>query len=110
MAFKRGEALFQLRGDFLEIIPTTTMAPIAQTKDYLTHLRQLIENPDSLEKRGFVTRFLTDEELLLKRRCSGCNKSSLNFHSISVYIQSDKSQLCRNCFATKLDPRTLSQD
>jgi hypothetical protein len=86
------------------------MAPIAQTKEYLTHLYQLIEDPDSLDKRGFVTQFLTDKELLLKRRCSGCNKSNLDLHSISVYIQSDKSQLCHNCFATKLDSRTLSQD
>jgi hypothetical protein len=86
------------------------MAPIAQTKVYLTHLSQLIEHPDALEKRGFVTRFLTDDELLLKRRCSGCNKSNITFTTLVRTYKSNKSQLFRKYIAPELDPRTPSQN
>jgi hypothetical protein len=50
------------------------MILITQTEAYLIKLRNLIEPEDALEKHGYIVRPLTDEELLLKRRCLGCGK------------------------------------
>jgi RNA exonuclease 1 len=50
------------------------MAPITQSEDYLRRLKYLIDPAETLEKQGFIVRPLTNDELLLKRRCSGCNK------------------------------------
>lgn len=53
------------------------MAPIAQSEDYLSQLKYLVESAETLEKQGFIMQQLTDDELMLKRRCSGCNKSNI---------------------------------
>jgi RNA exonuclease 1 len=52
------------------------MAPITATHDYLRRLESLAESAQVLQKHGFITQQLSEEELLLKRRCSGCNKGS----------------------------------
>jgi RNA exonuclease 1 len=54
------------------------MAPIIQTEDYLVRLKNLIEAADVLERHGFITQPLTDDDLLLKRRCIGCNKGNMS--------------------------------
>jgi RNA exonuclease 1 len=50
------------------------MAPITPTEDYLACLSSLMEPAEVLEKHGFISKQLEDEELLLKRRCAGCGK------------------------------------
>ncbi|KAH3999427.1 hypothetical protein HBI25_123240 [Parastagonospora nodorum] len=50
------------------------MAPITCTADYLALLHSLAEPREVLEKRGFTFQSFNAEELLLKRRCSGCGK------------------------------------
>lgn len=51
-----------------------TMIHITQTEAYLTKLQNLVAPENILEKHGYITQPLTDEELLLKRRCVGCGK------------------------------------
>jgi hypothetical protein len=51
------------------------MAPIPCTEQYFAYLACLVEPAEVLEKHSFITRQLTEEELLGKRRCSGCGKS-----------------------------------
>jgi hypothetical protein len=53
------------------------MAPITPTHEYLSSLRSLAEPASALQKQGFIIQPLSDDELLLKRRCSGCNKGSM---------------------------------
>jgi len=50
------------------------MAPITPTEDYLVCLKSLVEPAEVLEKHAFAIRQLTEEDLLGKRRCSGCGK------------------------------------
>jgi RNA exonuclease 1 len=52
------------------------MATIKQSEAYLAELQNLILSEDVLKKHGYTTHTLTDEELLLKRRCLGCGKSN----------------------------------
>jgi hypothetical protein len=56
------------------------MSPITCTADYLALLHSLAEPREVLEKHGFTFQPFNAEELLLKRRCSGCGKSELPFH------------------------------
>ncbi|KAF2843693.1 hypothetical protein M501DRAFT_925592 [Patellaria atrata CBS 101060] len=51
------------------------MAIITQSEAYLVELRNLIEPEDVLRSHGYIIRPLTDEQLLSKRRCLGCNKT-----------------------------------
>ncbi|KAF1969770.1 hypothetical protein BU23DRAFT_512655 [Bimuria novae-zelandiae CBS 107.79] len=51
------------------------MEAIVQSEDYLTQLRVLMEPKENLKQHGFITQPLTEEELLLKRRCLGCKKA-----------------------------------
>jgi RNA exonuclease 1 len=51
------------------------MTLITPSADYLRELREFVEPDKALQKHGFVTQPLTDEELLQKRRCVGCGKS-----------------------------------
>ena len=55
------------------------MAPIMQSENYLSQLKYLVSCTETLEKQGFVIRPLTNDELMLKRRCSGCNKGISSF-------------------------------
>ncbi|KAF2703979.1 hypothetical protein K504DRAFT_485452 [Pleomassaria siparia CBS 279.74] len=55
------------------------MIPITRTEAYRIRLRNLIEPEDILQKHGYITRPLTEQELLLKRRCLGCNKALSQF-------------------------------
>jgi RNA exonuclease 1 len=50
------------------------MTTITQSEDYLDWLKSLILCAETLEKQGFIIRPLTNDELMLKRRCAGCNK------------------------------------
>lgn len=50
------------------------METIAQSDGYLIQLQLFVEPRGKLSQFGFVTLPLTDEELLLKRRCLGCGK------------------------------------
>jgi len=56
------------------------MAPITCTADYLALLHSLAEPQEVLEKYGFAFQSFNAEELLLKRRCSGCGKRELPSH------------------------------
>jgi hypothetical protein len=47
---------------------------ITLSEDYLKQLQVLVEPKENLRQHGFATKPLTDEELLLKRRCLGCGK------------------------------------
>lgn len=49
------------------------MAPII-TQEYFACLASLVESVEVLKKQAFTTKLLSDEELIEKRRCSGCNK------------------------------------
>ncbi|KAK7179575.1 hypothetical protein DPSP01_003661 [Paraphaeosphaeria sporulosa] len=51
------------------------MNMVAQSETYMMQLQLLMEPPGDLRRHGFITAPLTDEELLLKRRCLGCNKA-----------------------------------
>ncbi|PSN69728.1 hypothetical protein BS50DRAFT_608518 [Corynespora cassiicola Philippines] len=51
------------------------MAAIKNSVGYLAELRSLVEHEDVLKKYGYTTQQLSEEELLLKRRCIGCNKT-----------------------------------
>jgi hypothetical protein len=57
------------------------MTPIIPTRGYLARLWNLIEPTEVLEKHGFVSQPLTDGDLLLKRRCTGCNKGNILFET-----------------------------
>lgn len=52
------------------------MALIKPTVEYMLELQNLIQPEEVLQKLGFVTRPLSEEELQLKRRCDGCGKSN----------------------------------
>ena len=54
------------------------MEIIAKSEAYLLQLQLFIEPKDKLRQHGFVTQPLTDEELILKRRCLGCGKCELS--------------------------------
>lgn len=63
------------------------MVVITQTEAYLVQLRSLVETAETLEKHGYVTQPLTDEKLLLKQRCLGCNKSNYSlYQSLNVEL------------------------
>jgi hypothetical protein len=53
------------------------MAPIVATHEYLYRLGSFAESAQGLQTHGFITQQLNYDDLLLKRRCSGCNKCSL---------------------------------
>jgi hypothetical protein len=57
---------------------STTMAFVAPTDGYLLKLRGHIHSQAAMRKSGFVIAPLTEEELLLKRRCEGCRKSKIH--------------------------------
>jgi hypothetical protein len=61
----------------LGLLKAEIMAPITATYEYLSRLGSLAEPAEVLQKHGFITQLLSEEELLLKRRCSGCNKGSI---------------------------------
>ncbi|KAF2834027.1 hypothetical protein CC86DRAFT_442293 [Ophiobolus disseminans] len=51
------------------------MAPITPMQQYLASLASLVEPAESLEKHGYITRPLSEEDLLGKQRCTGCGKT-----------------------------------
>jgi RNA exonuclease 1 len=51
------------------------MTLIEPTEDYIAQLRALVKPPETLAKHGYTMQALTEDELLLKRRCIGCGKS-----------------------------------
>ncbi|KAF2022797.1 hypothetical protein EK21DRAFT_82399 [Setomelanomma holmii] len=55
------------------------MPPITRTDSYLACLATLAVPTDVLRKNGFVVEQLNEEELMLKRRCVGCNKGKSFF-------------------------------
>jgi hypothetical protein len=56
--------------------PPFEMDIIAQSEIYMMQLQLLIEPTGNLRRHGFIMSPLTDEELLLKRRCLGCGKGN----------------------------------
>lgn len=62
------------------------MEKIAPSEAYMLQLHSLIEPKDKLRQHGFVTKPLTDEELLLKRRCLGCGKGRLSIYLLQFDI------------------------
>ncbi|KAH7111748.1 ribonuclease H-like domain-containing protein [Dendryphion nanum] len=51
------------------------MNTIAQNGPHIIRLKSFVEPQDILTRHGYVIQPLTDEELLLKRRCLGCGKA-----------------------------------
>ena len=59
---------------------------IPLSEDHLKQLQLLVEPKGNLRQHGFVTKPLTDEELLLKRRCLGCGKCKQLIHAKSQKV------------------------
>jgi hypothetical protein len=53
-----------------------TMGIIPQNDAYLAALRNLVEPEHVLKRHGFTLQLLTEEELLLKRRCLMCGRGA----------------------------------
>ncbi|KAH7413602.1 hypothetical protein DE146DRAFT_638153 [Phaeosphaeria sp. MPI-PUGE-AT-0046c] len=71
------------------------MGPILQTQQYLSHLLTFAEGDDTLERHGHVTQHLTDEQLLLKQRCSRCNKTLVQMNKDEARMEVKRKALER---------------
>jgi hypothetical protein len=66
---------------------------ISQTEEYLVQLRSLVGTNEKLKKHGYVTQYLTVEELLLKQRCLGCGKSKYRL-MVELSLRANTAKQC----------------